>query len=74
MTPSDGDRRMLGITVMMDFVLNEGVENVLDSVVERAGATAIACNPTVSALGEEGQGTFQPPTDAGRSRLQSDLC
>ena len=63
---SDG-KRMLGITVMMDFVLNEGIESVLDAVVGRAGATAIACNPTVSALGEKGKGSFQPPTDAGAS-------
>lgn len=65
--PDGPTKRMLGITVMMDFVLNEGAEGVLERVVDRAGATAIACNPTVSAEGEEGQGTFQPPTDAGAS-------
>ena len=60
-------KRFLGITVLADFVLNEGIEGVLRNVVDRAGATAIACNPTVTARAEEGTGSFQPPTDAGSS-------
>ena len=58
---------MLGITVLADFILNEGVEAVLDNLVERAGATAVALNPTVTAPSEEGTGSFQPPSDAGSS-------
>ena len=36
-------RRTLGITVLADFILSEGVDAVLDNVVGRAGATAVAC-------------------------------
>ena len=59
-------QRFLGITVLGDFILNEGVEGVLDNL-ERCGATAVACNPTVTAPSDEGEGSYQPPTDAGSS-------
>jgi hypothetical protein len=60
-------KRFLGITVMTPFIQTEGVEAVLDNVVERAGATAVAVNTSVVAVGEEGKGSFQPPDDAGAS-------
>jgi hypothetical protein len=60
-------KRFLGITVLSDFILNEGVEGVLDTLTQRAGATAVALNPTVTAPTEEGVGSFQPPSDAGSS-------
>ena len=60
-------QRVLGITILGDFILNEGINAVLNNVVERAGATAVALNPTVTAQAEEGQGSFQPPDDAGSS-------
>lgn len=61
------EKRLLGITVLADFILNEGVEAVLDNLVDRAGATAVAVNPTVTAPSNEGVGSFQPPSDAGSS-------
>ena len=60
------ERRFLGITVLGDYVLNEGVEGVLANM-EKCGATAVACNPTVTAPAAEGEGSFQPPDDAGSS-------
>ena len=59
--------RVLGITVLADFILNEGVEGVLDNITRRAGATMVAINPTVTAPSEEGVGSYQPPSDAGSS-------
>ena len=58
--------RFLGITVLSDFVLNEGVAGVLDNLA-RAGAPAVACNPTVTAPGNAANGSWQPPADAGAS-------
>ena len=58
--------RFLGITVLGDFILSEGVEAVLENL-HKIGTTAVACNPTVTAPAEEGQGSFQPPSDAGSS-------
>ena len=60
------ERRFLGITVLGDYVLNEGVDGVLANM-EKCGATAVACNPTVTAPAAEGEGSFQPPDDAGSS-------
>ena len=60
-------KRLLGITVLADFIINEGVDAVLDNLVSRAGATAVALNPTVTAPSAEGEGSFQPPSDAGSS-------
>ena len=42
-------KRFLGITVLADFILNEGVDGVLDNLTNRAVVTAVALNPTVTA-------------------------
>jgi hypothetical protein len=60
------NKRFFGITVLADFVLSEGIEPVLDNL-EKAGVTAVATNPTVTTEAPEGQGSFQPPADAGSS-------
>ena len=59
-------KQVLGITVLGDFILSEGVANVVQNL-QRAGATAVACNPTVTAAADEQTGSFQPPIDAGSS-------
>lgn len=59
-------QRFLGITVLGDYILSEGVEPVLENL-KRIGATAVATNPTVTAPTDEGSGSFQPPIDAGSS-------
>ena len=58
--------RVLGITVMGDFILSEGPDAVIDNL-KRVGANAVACNPTVTAPADETNGTFQPPADANTS-------
>jgi hypothetical protein len=59
-------KRLLGITVLGDFLLSEGIDAVLQNL-KRIGATAVATNPTVTAPAAEGEGSFQPPSDAGSS-------
>lgn len=59
--------RTLGVTVLTDFILNEGVDAILANITDRAHATAVAINPTVTSKSEEGEGSFQPPADAGSS-------
>lgn len=58
--------RVLGITVLGDYLVSEGVEAVLENL-HRAGATCVTCNPTVTVEAAEGSGSFQPPHDAGSS-------
>lgn len=66
MSANRPEQRFLGITVLGDFILSEGVDAVIENLL-RAGATAVACNPTVTAAADESTGSFQPPTDAGSS-------
>jgi len=56
----------LGITVLGDFILSEGVESIIENLL-RIGTTAVAVNPTVTAAADEQTGSFQPPIDAGSS-------
>ena len=58
--------RLFGITVLADFVLNEGINPILDGLAKQ-GVNAIAVNPIVTAEAAEGQGSWQPPSDAGSS-------
>lgn len=60
-------RRRIGVTVLADYLLNEGVEPLLDNLIARCGCTAVATNPTVTAPAPVGVGSFQPPDDAGAS-------
>ncbi len=61
------NKRFLGITVMSPFFQTEGIDQTLDNIVERAGATAVAINTSVTAPAPDGIGSFQPPDDAGAS-------
>jgi hypothetical protein len=67
MASTNKPERFLGITVMTPFIQTEGIENVLANIIDRAGATAVTCNTSVVAPGAEGEGSFQPPVDAGAS-------
>lgn len=59
--------RQLGITVLTPFIQHEGVDAILDNIIMRTGANAVAVNTSVTAPGAEGEGSFQPPDDAGAS-------
>lgn len=61
----------LGITVMPEYVQSEGIEAVLDRLVKRAGATAVAISPYVMAPADAATGAREPPgdADAGLVRL-----
>jgi hypothetical protein len=66
MTSTTPQTRFKGITVLGDYILSEGADAVLRNL-QRAGATAVATNPTVTAEADEATGSFQPPIDAGSS-------
>ena len=42
MTQDSAVTRVLGITVLADFILNEGIDGILDNLTRRVGATAVA--------------------------------
>ncbi|HEX2552529.1 MAG TPA: hypothetical protein VHL98_02435 [Microvirga sp.] len=62
--------RCVGITVLPEYFQNEGVDAVLDNIVRRAGATAVATSPYVMAPAAEGQGSREPPIDAGAGQVR----
>jgi hypothetical protein len=63
-------RREVGITVMPEFFQNEGVDGVLDNLVGRARATAIATSPYVMAPAPDGEGGREPPIDGGAGAVR----
>ncbi len=71
MNPPSNAPRTIGITVLGDYILSDGIDTVLENL-HGAGATAVACNPTVTAAANEGEGSFQPPIDAGASVREFD--
>jgi hypothetical protein len=61
----------LGITVMPEYIQTEGIEPLLDNLIDRAGVTAVATSPYVMAPTDERTGVREPPADAeaGKVRL-----
>jgi hypothetical protein len=61
----------LGITVMPEYIQTEGIEALLDNLVGRARATAVATSPYAMAPADEATGVREPPADAeaGKVRL-----
>ena len=62
--------RFVGITVMPEYVQCEGIDEVLDNLVERANATAVTTSPYVMAATSEGRGQREPPIDAGAGNVR----
>ncbi len=63
-------RNFVGITVMPEYIQNEGIERVLDNLVHRAGATAVATSPYVMEPADEKTGSREPPIDAGAGSVR----
>jgi len=69
--PADQDsERFVGITVMPEYIQSEGIDRVLDNLVNRAGATAVATSPYVMAPADEKSGSREPPIDAGAGKVR----
>ena len=65
--------RFLCITVMSEYIQNEGIEGVLDNLIIKAGANAVATSPYLMEPANERTGSREPPIDpgAGLRRLPS---
>src|SRR5690606_31694705 len=66
--PND-ERRFLGITVMPEYLQNEGVDAVLDRLAA-VGVTAVATSPYVMEPADEQSGGREPPDDAGAGNVR----
>ncbi|MCC6540230.1 MAG: hypothetical protein IT162_21970 [Bryobacterales bacterium] len=63
-------RNFVGITVMPEYIQNEGIEAVLDHLINRAGVTAVATSPYVMEPADEKTGSREPPIDAGAGSVR----
>lgn len=63
-------QRQIGVTVLPEYLQYEGVEAVLDNLMQRAGVTAVATSPYVMQLADEQTGVREPPADAGAGKVR----
>src|SRR6476620_4179010 len=62
--------RLIGVTVLPEFLQCEGVDAVLDNLIMQAGATAITTSPYVMEPADEATGVREPPDDAGAGAVR----
>ncbi len=62
--------RLVGVTVLPEYLQSEGVERVLDNLVEKAGVTAVTTSPYVMEPADEATGSREPPIDAGAGSVR----
>jgi hypothetical protein len=60
---------MTGVTVMPEFIQNEGIERVLANLA-RAGITSVTTSPYVMEPADEKTGSREPPIDAGAGSVR----
>jgi hypothetical protein len=58
-----------GVTVMPEYIQNEGIDGVLNRLVA-AGVTAVTTSPYVMAPADEKTGSREPPIDAGAGAVR----
>lgn len=63
-------QRQIGVTVLPEYLQYEGVESVLDNLMQRAGVTAVSTSPYVMQLADEQTGVREPPADAGAGEVR----
>ncbi len=62
--------RLVGITVLPEFIQSEGVDGVLRNLIDRAGANAVTTSPYVMEPTDEKTGGREPPIDAGAGSVR----
>ncbi|MDX1945839.1 MAG: hypothetical protein SFU86_10620 [Pirellulaceae bacterium] len=62
--------RMVGITVLPEFLQSEGIDGVLDNLVMRAKANAVTFSPYVMEVADQQTGQREPPDDAGAGAVR----
>ncbi len=63
------DEKLLGITVLPEYIQSEGVDGVLDNL-ERIGANAVATSPYLMEEADEETGQREPPADANAGAVR----
>ena len=58
-------RRFVGVTVLPEYIQSESIDGVLDNLVHKAGANAVATSPYLMEEAPPPIGRREPPSDAG---------
>jgi len=61
--------QFLGVTLMPEYIQNEGVDGVLDRL-RASGVTAVATSPYVMEPADEKTGSREPPDDSGAGNVR----
>ncbi len=61
--------KLLGITVLPEYIQSEGVDGVLDNMV-RIGVNAVTTSPYLMEEADEETGNREPPADAGAGAVR----
>jgi hypothetical protein len=62
--------RLIGITVLPEYLQVEGIDAVLDNLVMKAGANAVTTSPYVMESADQATGVREPPDDAGAGAVR----
>ena len=66
----DKPERLLGITVLPEYVQSETIDGVLENLLGRAGANAVTTSPYVMEEADRKTGKREPPADAGAGNVR----
>lgn len=62
--------RFLGITMMPEYIQNEGIDGTLRNLIERAKVTAVTISPYVMEPSNDADASREPPIDAGAGSVR----
>lgn len=63
-------KRFLGVTVLPEYIQREGIDGVLDNLVNKVGANAVATSPYLMEEADKQTGNREPPADAGAGAVR----
>ena len=64
------NQRFLGVTVLPEYIQSEGIDGVLDNLVTKVGANAVATSPYLMEEADKETGAREPPADAGAGAVR----
>lgn len=62
--------KFLGVTVLPEYIQSEGVDGVVDNLINKVGANAVATSPYLMAEADKETGNREPPADAGAGAVR----
>lgn len=63
-------QKLLGITVLPEYIQSEGIEGVLENLISRCRVNAVTLSPYVMAEADAETGSREPPIDAGAGAVR----